>query len=80
MAPRPQPAARTCCLIGIRTQESFNRWRTIYSDRNHHRFSGKRWIRQWVGGGICNAYPLYDWLTTDIWTANGRFGWPYNRI
>ena len=33
-------AARTCCLIGIRTQESFNRWRTIYSDRNHHRFSG----------------------------------------
>ena len=73
-------AARTCCLIGIRTQESFNRWRTIYSDRNHHRFSGKRWIRQWVGGGICNAYPLYDWLTTDIWTANGRFGWPYNRI
>ena len=73
-------AARTCCLIGIRTQESFNRWRTIYSDRNHHRFSGKRWIRQWVGGGICNAYPLYDWLTTDIWTANGRFGWPYNRL
>ena len=73
-------AARTCCLIGIRTQESFNRWRTIYSDRNHHRFAGKRWIRQWAGGGICNAYPLYDWLTTDIWTANGRFGWPYNRL
>mgnify|MGYP002454052956 FL=1 len=73
-------ATRTCCLIGIRTQESFNRWRTIYSDRNHHRFAGKRWIRQWVGGGICNAYPLYDWLTTDIWTANGRFGWPYNRL
>ena len=73
-------AARTCCLIGIRTQESFNRWRTIYSDRNHHRFSDKRWIRQRTGKGICNAYPLYDWLTTDIWTANGRFGWPYNRL
>ena len=73
-------AARTCCLIGIRTQESFNRWRTIYSDRNHYRFAGKRWIRQWVGSGICNAYPLYDWLTTDVWTANGRFGWSYNRL
>ncbi len=73
-------AARTCCLIGIRTQESVNRWRTIYSDRNYHRFAGKRWIRQWAGGDICNAYPLYDWLTTDIWTANGRFGWPYNRL
>lgn len=25
-------------------------------------------------------YPLYDWLTTDVWTANGRFGWSYNRL
>ena len=73
-------AARTCCLIGIRTQESFNRWRTIYSDRNLHRFAGMRWIRQWAEGGICNAYPLYDWLTTDVWTANGRFGWLLNRL
>ena len=73
-------ATRTCCLIGIRTQESFNRWRTIYSDRNHHRFEGRRWIRQWADAGICNAYPIYDWLTTDVWTANGRFGWPYNRL
>lgn len=73
-------ATRTCCLIGIRTQESFNRWRTIYSDRNHHRFEGRRWIRQWDDTGICNAYPIYDWLTTDVWTANGRFGWPYNRL
>ena len=77
---RRSGAKRTCCLIGIRTQESFNRWRTIYSDRNHYRFAGKRWIRQWVGSGICNAYPLYDWLTTDVWTANGRFGWSYNRL
>ena len=53
-------ATRTCCLIGIRTQESFNRWRTIYSDRNHHRFEGRRWIRQWADAGICNAYPIYD--------------------
>lgn len=25
-------------------------------------------------------YPLYDWHTTDIWTANGRFRWKYNRL
>lgn len=73
-------ATRTCCLIGIRTQESFNRWRTIHSDRNQHRFEGRRWMRQWVGAQICNAYPIYDWLTTDVWTAYGRFGWPYNRL
>ena len=27
-----------CCLVGIRTQESFNRWRSIHSDKNYKRF------------------------------------------
>lgn len=73
-------ADRTCFLIGIRTQESLNRWRCIYSDRNHNRFEGLRWIRQLVGAGICNAYPIYDWLATDVWTAHGKFGWSYNKL
>lgn len=71
-------AKRTCCIIGIRTQESLNRWRCVYSNQN--RFMGKRWIHQWPGGKICNAYPIYDWLTTDVWTANGKFKWNYNRL
>lgn len=73
-------ACRTCCLIGIRTQESFNRWRCIYSSRNLHHFPNERWIRQWKKTGVFNAYPIYDWLTTDVWTANGKFGWTYNRL
>lgn len=73
-------AVRTCCLVGIRTQESLNRWRCIYSDRNHNRFRGLKWIRRWSGTDIYNAYPIHDWQTTDIWTANGRFGWDYNRL
>ena len=36
-------AKRTCCLIGIRTQESFNRWRTIHSKRNYSH-QGLKWI------------------------------------
>ncbi len=71
-------ARRTWCLIGIRTQESYHRWRCIYN--NEHRFLSKRWIRQWPGGIICNAYPIYDWRTTDIWTANGKLGWDYNHL
>lgn len=71
-------AKRTCCIIGIRTQESLNRWRSVYSNQN--RFMGKRWIRQWPGGKICNAYPIYDWLTTDVWIANGKFQWKYNHL
>ena len=23
-------------------------------------------------------YPIYDWKTTDVWTANGKFQWDYN--
>lgn len=30
--------------------------------------------------GVYNAYPIYDWKTTDVWIANGKFCWPYNPI
>ena len=72
-------AQRTCCLIGIRSQESLNRWRTVHSDRNYKKYKGLKWIRE-MKYGICNAYPIHDWLTTDIWVANGRFRWDYNRL
>ncbi len=36
-----------------------------------------RWTSK-VGNDIYNAYPIYDWKTTDIWTANGKFQWDYN--
>lgn len=72
-------ARRTCCLIGIRTQESFNRWRTIHSDKNYRKYKGLKWIRE-MKYGICNAYPIHDWLTTDVWVANGRYHWDYNKL
>lgn len=71
-------AKRTCCLVGIRTQESLVRWRTI-NQRDSFRFRGWKWVRR-VEPGIYNAYPIYDWLTTDIWTANGKFHYPYNHL
>ncbi len=27
-----------------------------------------------------NCYPLYDWKTEDIWTANAKFDWSYNSL
>ena len=56
--------------------ESFNRWRTIYRSTPG---PSADWICP-VDEGIDNVYPLYDWHTTDIWTANGRFRWKYNRL
>ncbi len=72
-------AKRTCCLIGIRTQESLNRWRTIHGENVQHKYKGLKWIRE-VRSNICNAFPMHDWLTTDVWTANGRFKWDYNHL
>ncbi len=70
---------KICCLVGIRTQESFNRWRAIYSGRNFKHLCNYKWTHK-TGWQQYNAYPLYDWTTTDIWIANGRFGWPYNHL
>ena len=39
-------AQRTCCLVGIRTQESYNRWRTIYSSKNYQKYRGLKWTRR----------------------------------
>ncbi len=38
-----------------------------------------RWTSK-IGNDIFNAYPIYDWKTTDIWMANGKFGWDYNHL
>ncbi|SHF49209.1 DUF3440 domain-containing protein [Dysgonomonas macrotermitis] len=72
-------AKRTCCLIGIRTQESLHRWRAIHSDRNYRNYNGMKWTKE-MYSNVYNAYPIYDWITEDIWTANARFGWMYNRL
>lgn len=70
---------RICCLVGIRTQESYNRWRAIHSIKNYRRLGNHKWTRS-ISQYEYNAYPLYDWKTSDIWVANGRLGWDYNRL
>ncbi len=75
---RLKKAKRTCCLVGIRTQESLNRWRTLHLEKARC-FKRTKWIKSW-DTSIYNAYPIYDWLTTDVWTANGKFHWPYNHL
>ncbi len=72
-------AMRTACLVGIRTQESLNRWRAIHSDKNYHNFEGLNWTKK-MASGVINAYPIYDWVTEDIWTANAWFEWSYNKL
>lgn len=72
-------AKKTACLVGIRTQESFNRWRAIHSDRNYKKYMDWQWSKE-MYKNVYNVYPIYDWQTEDIWTANAKFGWSYNKL
>lgn len=65
------------CFVGIRSDESLNRYRTIA--RKKSTFEGIQWTT-WCGDYLYNAYPIYDWKTADIWTYNGKFNKPYNKL
>jgi predicted phosphoadenosine phosphosulfate sulfurtransferase len=67
----------TACLVGIRADESLNRFRTLIMDKS--RFENISWTT-WVGQGVYNVYPIYDWKTADIWTYNAHTNAIYNRI
>lgn len=66
------------CMVGIRTDESLNRWRSL-AHRSKQRFQRWQWST-WVTGSVYNLYPVYDWKTADIWTYHGQTRLPYNRL
>lgn len=68
----------TACLIGIRADESLNRFRAIMNDRKKT-LKGKSWTKHKISNTY-NCYPIYDWKTEDIWIANAKFGWSYNKL
>lgn len=72
-------ATKTACLVGIRTDESMNRWRAIHSDKNQNKYNGKEWTVE-IEPGVYNAYPIFDWKVDDVWIANAKQGWSYNRL
>jgi len=57
-------------FIGIRADESLNRYRTIAS-RKKGMFEGKPWTTL-VEENLYNIYPIYDWKTKDIWAYQGK--------
>ena len=72
-------AKRTAVLVGIRTQESLHRWRAIHSDKNYKNYNGINWTKE-VYDNVYNAYPIFDWLTEDVWIANAKFNFSYNKL
>ncbi len=71
----------TACLIGIRADESLNRYRAILNDRKET-VNGLCWTKKKHENtaSVYNCYPIYDWKTQDIWVANAKFCWEYNHL
>jgi predicted phosphoadenosine phosphosulfate sulfurtransferase len=61
----------TATLVGIRADESLNRYRTIAS-RKKEKYKDKQWSTK-ILDGVYNFYPIYDWKTSDIWVYKNTF-------
>lgn len=74
---------KTAAGIGIRSDESLNRFRTIISEKKE-RYKDYPWTTR----GHCkseilncwNFFPLYDWRTEDDWTAVAKLNLLFNPI
>ena len=69
---------KCACLIGIRTVESLNRFRAIMN-RDKETLKGQMWTKR-NSDHVYNCYPIYDWKTDDVWIANEKFNWEYNKL
>ena len=71
---------KDCCgFVGIRADESLNRFRTVAS-KTKECHNGKLFTTK-VENGLYNIYPVYDWKTEDIWRFHAQFpDCPHNKI
>jgi predicted phosphoadenosine phosphosulfate sulfurtransferase len=66
------------CFVGIRTQESLNRFRAI-ARKDISRYKDSVFTVK-VTDNLYNAYPIYDWNVTDIWTYYSNYEKCYNKV
>jgi predicted phosphoadenosine phosphosulfate sulfurtransferase len=72
---------KTAGFIGIRAQESLHRYCAIATwEKKNLMLDGRRWTTKIVDN-VYNCYPIYDWLTEDIWRFHAKYKErPHNRI
>lgn len=66
---------KTATLVGIRADESLNRYRTVASKsylRKKEMYENIPWTTK-VIDNCYNCYPIYDWKTSDIWVYKKSF-------
>jgi predicted phosphoadenosine phosphosulfate sulfurtransferase len=72
---------KTAGFIGIRAQESLHRYCAIATwEKRDLMMNGWRWTTKIVDD-VYNVYPIYDWLTEDIWRFHANFkNLPHNTV
>lgn len=70
-------SGKTVCLLGIRTDESLFRYSGVLNKR--HSYKGQSYITEGFKR-FWTASPLYDWSVSDVWAANYKFGYDYNKL
>lgn len=69
----------TAVMIGIRAEESLTRHSIFTSQHRSMMYKNHNFTKK-VNDLVMNFYPIYDWETEDIWAANAKFEWDYNKI
>lgn len=67
----------TAYLVGLRSNESFNRFRAVTKRAAHRDWT---WTTRTKARGVVRAYPLYDWMFGDVWKYVVEQELPYNRL
>ena len=70
----------SCAFVGIRADESLNRYKTVAVFKKQKTLDGKGWSTQ-VSNACYNVYPIYDWKASDIWKYHSVYSdKPYNKV
>lgn len=69
---------KCACLVGIRSDESLNRYRAIKNSKKQ-KYEDKKWTTL-VTNNVYNCYPIYDWKTEDIWVFTQKTNLPMNQV
>lgn len=68
-------ADKTCFLVGLRAEESLNRFRAVVKNPGY-----KDWHYSTLTDGLLKVYPIYDWTFEDVWIYIANNNVPYNKI
>lgn len=75
---------KVACGIGIRTDESINRFRTIAFQEHKIKYKNFNWTTKIKVNEkhiqVYNFYPIYDWKVEDIWGAVSKLDLKFNYI